>query len=58
MYMLGIPLNIITLASLIVVLGMIVDNSIVVIDGYMEYLSVGINRREAAVMSVTSTLRA
>ena len=52
MYMLGIPLNIITLASLIVVLGMIVDNSIVVIDGYMEYLSVGINRREAAVMSV------
>lgn len=52
MYLLGIPLNIITLASLIVVLGMIVDNSIVVIDGYLEYLSGGMDRREAAVMSV------
>ena len=52
MYLLNIPLNIITLASLIVVLGMIVDNSIVVIDGYLEYLGVGINRREASVMAV------
>ena len=52
MYLLGIPLNIITLASLIVVLGMIVDNSIVVIDGYLEYLGNGMDRKEAAVMSV------
>ena len=52
MYLAGIPLNIITLASLIVVLGMIVDNSIVVIDGYLEYLGNGMDRREAAVMSV------
>ena len=52
MYLLGIPLNIITLASLIVVLGMIVDNSIVVIDGYLEYLGAGMERREAAVMAV------
>lgn len=52
MYILGIPLNIITLASLIVVLGMIVDNSIVVIDGYLEYLGNGMARKEAAVMSV------
>ncbi len=52
MYILSIPLNTITLASLIVVLGMIVDNSIVVIDGYLEYLQMGINRREAAIMSV------
>ena len=52
MYLLGIPLNIITLASLIVVLGMIVDNSIVVIDGYLEYLGAGMDRKEAAVMSV------
>ena len=52
MYILSIPLNTITLASLIVVLGMIVDNSIVVIDGYLEYLRIGINRREAAIMSV------
>ena len=33
MYLFGIPLNTVTLAALIVVLGMIVDNSIVVIDG-------------------------
>ena len=52
MYLLSIPLNIITLASLIVVLGMIVDNSIVVIDGYLEYLGIGMNRKDAAVMSV------
>lgn len=52
MYMLSIPLNIITLASLIIVLGMIVDNSIVVIDGYLEYLASGMERRDAAIMSV------
>ena len=52
MYALGIELNIITLACLIVVLGMIVDNSIVVIDGYLEYLGKGMGRREAAVKSV------
>ena len=52
MYAMGIELNIITLACLIVVLGMIVDNSIVVIDGYLEYLGKGMGRREAAVKSV------
>ena len=52
MYVLGIPLNIITLASLIVVLGMIVDNSIVVIDGYLEYLNQGMSRSDAAIKSV------
>ena len=52
MYMLDIPLNIVTLASLIVVLGMIVDNSIVVIDGYLEYLGNGMDRRDAAIKSV------
>lgn len=52
MYAVGIPLNTITLACLIVVLGMIVDNSIVVIDGYLEYLGMGMGRREAAVRSV------
>ena len=52
MYILGIPLNIITLASLIVVLGMIVDNSIVVIDGYLEYIGNGMEHKEAAIMSV------
>lgn len=52
MYAMGIPLNIITLACLIVVLGMIVDNSIVVIDGYLEYLGKGMGRRESAVKAV------
>ena len=52
MYAVGIPLNIITLACLIVVLGMIVDNSIVVIDGYLEYLGKGMGRRESAIKSV------
>ena len=52
MYAMDIPLNTITLACLIVVLGMIVDNSIVVIDGYLEYLGMGMGRREAAVKSV------
>lgn len=52
MYMVGLELNIITLACLIVVLGMIVDNSIVVIDGYLEYLGKGMTRQDAAVQSV------
>ena len=51
MYMLGIELNIVTLAALIVVLGMIVDNSIVVIDGYLEYLSKGLKPYDAAIES-------
>ncbi len=52
MYMCGIELNIVSLACLIVVLGMIVDNSIVVVDGYLEYLRNGCGHREAAVKSV------
>ncbi len=52
MYLCGIELNIVTLACLIVVLGMIVDNSIVVIDGYLEYLGKGHGHRESAVMAV------
>lgn len=51
MYMVGIELNIITLAALIVVLGMIVDNSIVVIDGYLEYLGKGYEPKTAAIAS-------
>lgn len=56
MYVLNIPLNIITLACHIVSLGMIVDNSIVVIDGYLEYLATGMGRRDAAVKSVQQYL--
>ena len=51
MFMLGIELNIVTLAALIVVLGMIVDNSIVVIDGYLEYLGKGYDPKVAAIES-------
>lgn len=51
MYMAGIELNIVTLAALIVVMGMIVDNSIIVIDGYLEYLGKGYKPHDAAIES-------
>ena len=51
MYMIGVELNIVTLAAMIVVLGMIVDNSIVVIDGYLEYLGKGYEPKVAAIES-------
>lgn len=56
MYVAQIPLNIITLACHIVSLGMIVDNSIVVIDGYLEYLGAGMGRRDSAVKAVQQYL--
>ena len=51
MYMMGIELNIVTLAALIVVLGMIVDNSIVVIDGDLAYRNKGFKPHDAAIES-------
>ena len=51
MYLAGIELNIVTLAALIVVLGMVVDNAIVVIDGYLEYLGKGYEPKRAAIDS-------
>lgn len=51
MYSVGIPLNTCSLAALVLVLGMIVDNSIVVLDGYLEYLNKGMNRWAAAAKS-------
>lgn len=51
MYMSGMELNTVTLAALIVVLGIIVDNSIVIIDSYMEMLDHGISRWNAAISS-------
>ena len=51
MYMMGIELNIVTLAALIVVLGMVVDNAIVVIDGYLEYLGKDYEPKVAAIES-------
>ena len=47
----NIDLNTVTLAALIVVLGMIVDDSIITMDGYMEKLSKGYSRLEAACAS-------
>ena len=47
-YGLGIELNTVTLAALIVTLGMIVDNSIVIIDCYIEKIDEGMSRWHAA----------
>lgn len=49
----GIELNTVTLAALIVTLGMIVDNSIVIIDSYLERLSEGMSRWHASIDSTT-----
>lgn len=51
MYLFGIELNTVTLAALIVVLGMIVDDSVVVIDGYTDLLSEGHSRWFSAAKS-------
>ena len=50
-YAFGIELNTVTLAALIVTLGMIVDNSIVIIDNYMELLADGMPRWQASIQS-------
>ena len=51
MYLLGIELNTVTLAILVLVLGMIVDNSVIVIDAYIENLNKGLSRWHAAIAS-------
>ncbi len=53
MYLTGIELNTVTLAALIFVLGMIVDDSVIVIDGYSNYLSRGHSRWFAANVSTS-----
>ena len=55
MYVFGIELNTVTLAALIVVLGMIVDDSVIVIDGYTDMLYKGYSRWYSAFNS-TKTL--
>jgi multidrug efflux pump subunit AcrB len=50
-YAFDVELNIITLAALLVTLGMIVDNSIVIIDNYMELIADGMSRWNAAITS-------
>ena len=52
MYLFGMEINTVTLASLIVVLGMIVDNAIVIIDGYIHNIEQGVPPKEAAIRSV------
>ena len=51
MYLVGMDLNTVTLAALIVVLGMIVDDSIITMDGYMDKLGRGMDRVDAACAS-------
>ncbi len=51
MYLTGIELNTVTLAALIVVLGMIVDDSVIVIDGYSDLLERGYSRWYSASVS-------
>lgn len=48
-YLFGMELNTVTLAALIVTLGMVVDDSVVIIDNYMEKLGQGMLRWHAAI---------
>ena len=50
-YAFGIELNTITLGAMLVTLGMIVDNSIVIIDNYMELIGEGKSRWHASITS-------
>lgn len=52
-YILGIELNTVTLACLIVSLGMIVDNSVVIIDDYVELLGEGMPAKDATLRSAS-----
>lgn len=47
----GLEINSVTLAALIVSLGMIVDDSVVVVDCYLDKLDAGIDRWKAAIES-------
>lgn len=56
-YTFGIELNTFTLAALLVTLGMIVDNSIVIVDSYIEKLDHGYSRWYASISSAKSFFR-
>ena len=56
MFIAGIDLNTVSLAALIVVLGMIVDDSIITMDGYMDKLGRGMSRIDAASSSMKELL--
>lgn len=53
LYGFNVELNTVSLAALIVTLGMIVDNSIVIIDNYLEKLGEGMSRWHASILSAT-----
>lgn len=52
MYVTGIDLNTVTLGALIATLGMIVDNSIITMDGYIDKLGRGLAAKKAADSSI------
>lgn len=52
-YVFGFELNTVTLACLIVSLGMIVDNSVVIIDDYVELLGEGMDPKTATIRSAS-----
>lgn len=56
-YVFGIELNTVTFACLIVSLGMIVDNSVVIIDDYVELIGEGMDRKEASIRSASEFLK-
>lgn len=53
---LGIELHQVTLAALVIVLGMVVDDAIVVVDNYIEKLDEGLPRWQAAWQSATQLM--
>lgn len=53
LYLLGYEIHQVTLAALIICLGMVVDDAIVVVDNYIELLDHGTDRWEAAWKSAT-----
>ncbi len=57
LYLLGFEINTVTLAALLVVLGIIVDDSVVVIDNYVEKLDHGVPRFEATLSSGTELFK-
>lgn len=57
-YAFGIELNTVTLACLIVSLGMIVDNSVVIIDDYVELISEGMDHYSATLRAGTEFFKA
>lgn len=57
MYLAGFEINTVTLAGLLVVLGIIVDDSVVVIDNYVEKLDHGVPRLEATLSSGTELFK-